>query len=105
VCTAPAHRMCQMLSIVPHFGMLTQIRCQVLTSIAPAHRMSQMVFVVFTWWDASLHPDEDQVLSTTAPVRKMCQVLFIASHFGNYIHVFMSCVAGMLQVCIVHCTP
>ena len=31
---------------------------QVLSSTVPAHRMCQTLLILFTFWDAGLHPDE-----------------------------------------------
>ena len=42
------------------FGMLpyTQTKGQVLSSTVPAHRMCQTPLILFTLWDAALHPDK-----------------------------------------------
>ena len=58
--TAPAHRVWQALPQFSHFGMLayTDMRDQMLSSTVPAHRMCQTSFIVVTFMDAALQPDE-----------------------------------------------
>ena len=88
--TAPAHRMWQALPQFSHFEMLayTNMRAQMLSSTVPAHRMCQTLFIVATFMDAALQPDEgSSALKCRASAQNasdMISSLYILRHWSTH---------------------